>query len=174
MELFFDILKVTIPSFIVFLTAYLLIRAFIENDQLKRRMEIKRQNQKTITPLRLQAYERIILFLERISPESMLVRIPGENLSSRQLQVQLLQVVRSEFEHNLSQQIYISEQAWEVVKTSKESTIKLINSAADQLKDETPAIELSKIILYSLMEANKVAPSSIAIKVLKNEVQQFF
>jgi len=62
-----DILKITIPSVIVFLTAWILLKNMISNDQDKRRQELIMQNSRTVLPIRLQAYERIVLFLERIS-----------------------------------------------------------------------------------------------------------
>lgn len=103
-----EIIKYTLPAAIVFLTAYFLIMALIKNDQDKRKHEIILQNQKTVTPIRLQAYERIILFLERISLESLIMRTNKKGISSKELQASMLNTIRSEFEHNLSQQIYLT------------------------------------------------------------------
>ncbi len=82
----------------------------IRNDQDKRRQEVTLQSTRIVTPIKLQAYERIILFLERISMESLLVRVSSPEITASQLQTSLLATVRSEFEHNLSQQIYMSPQ----------------------------------------------------------------
>ena len=95
METFFDILKITIPSVIVFLTAWVLLRNMIRNDQDKRRQEIIMQNSRTILPIRLQAYERIVLFLERVSLESLLVRTNTPGMSAGQLHSALLNAIRS-------------------------------------------------------------------------------
>ena len=118
MELLVDILKITIPALIVFLTAWVLLRNMIRNDQDKRRQELILQNSRTVTPIKLQAYERIVLFLERISLESLLVRVSSSDMTASQLHSALLNTIRSEFEHNLSQQIYMSQQAWEVVRNA--------------------------------------------------------
>ncbi len=142
MEILTDILKITIPALIVFFTAWILLKNMIRNDQDKRRQEIILQNAKTVTPIKLQAYERIVLFLERISMESLLLRVSMSDMSAEQLHSALLTTIRSEFEHNLSQQIYMSPQAWEVVKNARSNTIKIINSESEKIKGSASAIEL--------------------------------
>ncbi len=173
METLFEVLKYTLPSLIVFGTSYLIIRSFLETDQKKRKMELRMANLKTITPIKLQAYERLTLFLERISPESIIMRIMDHKMTSGQLQSALLKVIRTEYEHNLSQQIYISAQAWAVIKTSKEQTVKLINSSMDKIDRDSPAMNLSKIILENTVTLN-ANPTQPAIDFLKGEIRQVF
>jgi hypothetical protein len=169
MEILTDILKITIPALIVFFTAWVLLKNMIRNDQDKRRQEIILQNAKTVTPIKLQAYERIVLFLERISMESLLVRVSASDMSAEQLHSALLATIRSEFEHNLSQQIYMSPQAWEVVKNARSNTIKIINNEAEKVKGDAPAMDLSKQILTKVMELEK-EPTKAAIDYIKGEV----
>ena len=173
MEVLLEILKYTIPSLIVFGTSYLIIKSFIDNDQKKRVLEIRLANQKTITPIKLQAYERLTLFLERISPESLVVRVMDPKMTAGFLQQALLKTIRAEFEHNLSQQIYISNNAWLVIKSAKENVIKLINNAGDKVDKKAPAFELSKIIIESTIN-NNANPTQAAIDFLKNEVNNYF
>jgi len=173
METFLEILKYTLPSLIVFGTAYLIIKTFVDNDQKKRKIEIRLANQKTITPIKLQAYERLTLFLERISPESMIVRIQDPKMTSGFLHQALLKTIRAEFEHNLSQQIYVSTNAWAVVKTAKENVVKLINNSADKVDKSSPSFELSKVILETMM-SNNIMPTNTAIDFLKKEVSNYF
>lgn len=168
-----EILKYTLPAVIVFLTAYFLIRVLIRNDQEKRKHEIILQNQKTITPIRLQAYERIILFLERISIESLIMRTSKQGMTGKKLQTTLLNTIRAEFEHNLSQQIYMTPAAWEVIKNARSNTIKIINSSADHVKPGAPAMEFSRYVLEAVMKMEK-EPTQIAIEYLKKEVSSFF
>ncbi len=165
-----EILKYTVPALIVFFTAYLIIRSFIKSEQLQRKHELKLANLGKITPIKLQAYERIVLFLERISPETLILRLNESNITSSQFQENMLTSIRAEFEHNLSQQIYISNQAWEVVKSAKGNIIKIINNAAEKVKPDSISYELSKVILESMMEASKT-PTSIAIEFLKKEME---
>jgi len=169
MEILADILKITIPALIVFLTAWLLIKNMIRNDQDKRRQELILQNAKTVTPIKLQAYERIVLFLERVSMESLLVRVSSPDMTAGQLHSALLSTIRSEFEHNLSQQIYMTPQAWEVVKNARSNTIKIINGEADKVKGDASAMDLSKQLLAKVMELEQ-EPTRAAIDYIKNEV----
>jgi hypothetical protein len=171
MEPFFDILKITIPAVIVFLTAYVLLRNMIRNDQDKRKQELVMQNSRTVVPIRLQAYERIILFLERTSIESLLMRTNTPGMSAGELHSVLLTTIRSEFEHNLSQQIYISQQGWEVVKNAKSNTIKIINSQFEKTPNTASALDFSKVLLQSVMEMDK-EPTRTAIEYIKNEISR--
>ena len=171
MEMFFDILKITIPALIVFLTAYLLLRNMLRNSQDKRRQEIVLQNSRTVVPIRLQAYERIVLFLERTSLESLVVRTNSPGMTAAELHSALLTTIRSEFEHNLSQQIYMSQQAWEVVKNAKSNTIKIINSEFEKTPNTASSLDFSKILLEKVMDLEK-EPTRTAIEYIKNEISR--
>ncbi|MFC2136888.1 hypothetical protein ACFLTE_01810 [Bacteroidota bacterium] len=165
-----EVLKYTLPALIVFFTAYLLLRSYLKNDEKRRRHELKVANLGKITPVKLQAYERIVLFLERISPETLILRLNEPNITSSQFQENMLISIRAEFEHNLSQQIYISNKAWEVVKSAKSNIIKIINNSAEKVKPDSLSFELSKVILESMMEVNK-SPTGVAIEFLKQEME---
>jgi hypothetical protein len=169
MDILADILKITIPALIVFLTAWVLLRNMIKNDQDKRRQELILQNSRTVTPIKLQAYERIVLFLERISLESLLVRVSSPDMTAAQLHSAILNAIRSEFEHNLSQQIYMSQQAWEVVKNARSNMIKIINSEVEKLPPDSSCMFLSKRLLEKIMELEK-EPTRAAIDYVKNEI----
>lgn len=173
MNVILEILKYVLPASIVLVTAYFLIKSFLDQEALKRQMEIKSQNQKMITPVRLQAYERMILFLERINPESLLLRlqVPGQN--SGQLHRELLSLIRAEYEHNLSQQIYMSGKAWDFIKNAKENIVKLINTASDRVKPDSPSVELASVIIEMHMRLDP-SPVFVAIGFLKDEVSREF
>lgn len=169
MEIITEILKITIPALIVFLTAWILLRNMIKNEQDKRRQELILQNSRTIIPIKLQAYERIILFLERISLESLLVRVSSSEMTASQLHSTLLNSIRSEFEHNLSQQIYMSPQAWEVVRNARSNMIKIINSENEKMPAGAKSIDLSRQLLERIMELEK-EPTRAAIDFIKAEI----
>lgn len=171
MDMLFDILKITIPALIVFLTAYLLLRNMLNNAQDKRRQEMVLQNSRTVVPIRLQAYERIVLFLERTSLESLVVRTNTPGMSAAELHSALLTTIRSEFEHNLSQQIYMSHQAWEVVKNAKSNTIKIINTEFEKTPNTATSLDFSKILLEKVMDLDK-EPTRTAIEYIKNEISR--
>ena len=168
-----EILKYILPSVVVLLASYFAMKAFFDNEQNKRRMDMRSSNQKLVTPLRLTAYERLVMFLERIQPDSMILRIQHPSMTANKLQQDMLSLIRAEFEHNLSQQVYVSNQAWEVIKSAKENTVKIINMAADKVEPDAPSYELGKAILEFIMQANKT-PATVAIEFLKNEVRQYF
>jgi hypothetical protein len=169
MDIAKDILLVTIPALLVLITAYFAIRQSFKNEQDKRRNELALANSKTITPIRLQAYERLTLFLERISVESLIMRTSKAGLDTKTLQAALLATIRAEFDHNLSQQIYVSPQLWEILKNAKTNTIKLINTSAEKLPPKASGSDFSKYLLESVMEMDK-EPTKVAIDYLKSEV----
>jgi hypothetical protein len=173
MEAFTEIIKITIPALIVFFTTWIVLRTMIRNDQDKRRQELILQNNKLITPIKLQAYERVVLFLERISLESLLVRVSSPDMSSSQLHTAMLNAIRSEFEHNLSQQIYMSQQAWEVVRNARSNMIKIINSEVEKIPPDSSGMALSKRLLEKIMELDK-EPTRAAIDYVKGEIARIF
>ncbi len=169
METVSEILKITLPALLVLITAWVLLRGLMKNDQDKRRQELILQNSRTVIPIKLQAYERIILFLERISLESLLVRISTPGITASQLHSGLLSGVRSEFEHNLSQQIYMSPQAWEVVRNARSNIIKIINSEYEKMPENASGMDFSKQLLSAIMELDK-EPHRVAIDYVKTEM----
>jgi len=166
-----EILKYTIPAIIVFLTAVFILKQMIKKEQERGKYELIVQNQKIALPIRLQAYERMVLFLERITPDSLIIRANQPGMTSSQLHQDILRTIRAEYEHNLSQQLYISSQAWELVKNARAGVIKLINTSADRVKPGEPAIKLSSLILERIMEVEK-HPTQIAIGFLKEELNK--
>lgn len=168
-----EILKYTIPALIVMLstvvTVYFMGRMW--KNYLAGQQKIK--NSEVTLPLRLQAYERMILLLERISPESLLIRVNKPGLTSLQLQSELLSAIRSEFEHNLSQQAYVSNRAWEVVRSTRNQITMLINKAAITSGSEISSTELSKRIIESLSNYPK-NPVQDALEVIKNELRTLY
>jgi hypothetical protein len=169
MEALTDILKISIPALIVFFTSWILLRNMIRNDQDKRKQELILQNSRTVTPIKLQAYERIVLFLERISLESLLVRVSLSDMTAAQLHSTLLSTIRSEFEHNLSQQIYMSQQAWEVVRNARSNMIKIINSEAEKMQANSSGMAFSRQLLEKIMELEQ-EPTRAAIDFIKGEI----
>ena len=172
MDPFFEILKFILPAVIVFLTTYYLVKNFLHHENNKRVFDVKLANQSIITPIRLQAYERVILFLERINPSSLVMRT-NKGISAPMLQGELLKTIRTEFEHNLSQQIYMSSKAWEAVIQAKEETMKLINVASTKVSPEANGMELAQTIVNVSAQLTEL-PTRFAIDVLKREIGKEF
>lgn len=168
-----DFLVYLAPSLLVFLTAWLLIKKFLDTNTKIKYAELKRAIQKDLLPLRLQAYERIVLYLERISPNNLLARVYEPGMNVMEFHRALLMTIRSEFEHNITQQVYMSNTGWAIVRKSRDELIRQINEAMQQCNPEAPGLELSKRI-YASMVNEEETPIHKAIDQIKNEAHQMF
>lgn len=165
-----QILGYTLPALVVFLTAWLVLRKQLDNEADRRNFELRRLSVNQITPVRLRAYERLTLLLERTQPEAMILRLDLQGMSNIELQSKLLQTIRSEFDHNVAQQIYVSPEAWVMVKNARENLVRVINGAAAQVQPTGAAVQLAQklIELYSSLQTT---PAEAALNCLKNEVK---
>jgi len=136
-------------------------------------LKIRKASRIHTLPMRLSAYERCILLLERISPQSLIPRIESSGMNVREYQVRLVHEIRAEFDHNLSQQLYIGEEGWAQVIRSKEELIGLIHKCASSLPPNAAGVDLAKKIIE---ETNRLSqhPAEIALKTLKKEVRTLF
>jgi len=173
MEIALDILKYTLPALVVCLTVWIILRTWSRTEDRRRKSEFNMHLSDEILPIRLQAYERIILLLERISPDSMIMRLSRGESNARLLQQELLSNITSEFEHNIAQQTYVSTEAWEKVKMAKNQIINLINETAKEVKPEAKGTTLGKLLLERLSELQQT-PTQVAIDFLKTEVKALF
>src|SRR6056297_791546 len=173
MTTIFEILKYILPAIIVLLASWLVLKQMLKNEQSKRNYELISKNQQIITPIRLQAYERLTLLLERISPESLIMRLNKPEMKAKQLQTEIINTIRSEFDHNVSQQIYVSPQAWALTKNARSTIVQIVNSCSHKVKPDSSAFELSNMILEELMQQEK-SPVSIALEFLKAEVRKLY
>ncbi len=142
-----EIIKTTVPALVVFFTAYYLLKTYLDKQYQLKQLEFKQGNQKTTIPLRLQAYERLSLFCERISIPNLLLRLNESGQSSAALRLKLLLTIQQEFEYNITQQVYVSEQLWQIIKISREDTMTIINSIAEKTDPKAPSSELSSGLL---------------------------
>jgi len=173
-ESILEILKYTLPSVIVFLTAFFVLKSFFNNEMKKLEQQIRSESRKDTLPLRLQAYERLSVFLERISPVNLIPRTIQPGMNAQMLKQALVQAIRMEYEHNVSQQIYVSTNVWRTVSIVKDEIIKDVNVLSASLPPDAPAKELSKRILEHYLESEHVLPTQQALDLLKVEVKKLF
>lgn len=173
MEVLLEILKYTVPALVVFFTVLVMMRNWAKNEESRRKSEFNMHISDEILPIRLQAYERSILLLERISPESMIMRLSRNDYTARQLVQELLTNITSEFDHNIAQQTYMSTEAWEKMKAAKNQVINLINDTAKEVNPDAKGTTLGKLMLERLTEL-KSPPNQVAIDFLKQEVKTLF
>ena len=168
-----DLIKIILPAAIVLYAVYLIVKSFLNREFERKVLELKMKNTETILPIRLQAYERMALFLERISPNNLILRLRDHSLSSREFQQKLLSEIRHEFNHNLSQQVYMSDESWNLIKKAMEEIVVVINSAAGAGDGEGSSTDLSKSI-FEVMIQKEEDPVAVALTYLKNEIRQVF
>jgi hypothetical protein len=173
MEPVFIIILSISSSILVFAAVFFVINRIFRNEEKKRNIELLSDTKRITIPMRLQAYERLILFLERISPDAMLIRVKNNAKTNADLHLSLLKNIRSEFEHNLSQQLYVGSQTWEAIKQTKETIIALINDTAQTLNPNDASLGLTKAIFDNMVELGE-APAYFAIEMLKKEARQMF
>ena len=166
-----EILKITIPALLVLITAYFLIDKLLKNEDKRRNFELHKNNLSQITPVRLRAYERLTLLLERTTPNTLLLNVMKSEMTCFDLQRELLASVRQEFSHNVSQQIYVSSELWEAIKATQESLLQLINVCASKCPPDKEAAVLAEIIIQVYSSAEQ-SPSETVIEMLKKEVSQ--
>lgn len=155
----------------IFLIYYFIVRPLLKtgptSDQTP---DSGSEELKILLPLRLQACERFVLFLERINPNNLLLRVSQPGQGARELHALIIRTIREEFEYNLSQQLYVSQGTWELIRSAKEEAISLVNRAADRLPEGSTASDLSRAILDLSMERDKL-PSAKAIDAVKREIR---
>lgn len=173
MEDILEIGKYILPALVVLLTVWLVLRQFFKNWEAASRLKLLQKSKRITLPLRLQAYERISLFLEHIKLDHLLVNSFNNQLTAREFGTQLVESIRSEYDQNCSQQIYLSEEVWSLVKMAKENSIQEIHAAMRSLSAEANALELSQ----SLIELKTKAPASstqLALEGIKAEARKLF
>jgi hypothetical protein len=165
------ILRYAIPSVVVFITAYFFLKEFFRNEQSRRNMDMMAERMRISLPLRLQAYERLVLFLERVSPNSLVVRVHRPGMSVRELQRELTLSIRDEYAHNLTQQVYVSPQAWDLVVKAYEEMIAQINAIAAGVDAKAD----TRVYVQKILEA-ELAKSATqeALEYLKSEARKSF
>lgn len=162
-----ELLSYTLPAVITGGVAYYFFNLHTKNEEGRRRYLIQRDASKNALPIRLQAYERMALFLERINPSNLLIRIAPNSSDKMDYQNLVVLHIENEFEHNLTQQIYLSDECWTIITTAKNATIQMVRKAALNPEVDS-ANKLREAVLNELLE--KQSPSNNALAYIKNEV----
>ena len=166
-----EILKYCIPALCVLLATWMVMHKLYKTEEEKRLWELKRLSQKEISPLRMRAYERLALLLERTTPEHMLIDLNLAEMTPLQVQAHLMQTIRQEYDHNLSQQIYVSDEVWGLIENAKQQTVAFVNSIAQQMPTDSSALDYAKTLITAYHN-NGDTPNEIALKALKDEAKK--
>ena len=165
-----DVLILSIPLAGILVATYLLLQYFHNKSTYEKGKELDIHKTKTFFPLQIQAYERVILFLERIDPNNMIIRTHKNGMNAITLHRELLKIVREEYNHNMSQQIYINPKSWKTVLNAKDETIQILNVAVNNLSADSSGIDLSAKIFESIA-SKKISPTENARNSIVKEFQ---
>ncbi len=168
-----EIIKITVPALIVFATVYYLLKTYLDKQYQLRALEFRHKQQSTTIPLRLQAYERLSLFCERISISGLVLRLQEKDQTSAALRVAMLLTIQQEFEYNITQQVYVSEQLWQIIKISRDDTVNLINGIAEKVDPKAPSKELAGMML-KFMDNQPASALDKALVAIKKEASILF
>lgn len=160
-----------LPAIVVGIVAYYFFKGHTANEEGRRRYLVQKEAQKQILPLRLQAYERITLYLERIDPIKLMVRIKPFSDSKDDYENLLIKTIEQEYDHNLTQQIYVTPECWNLLVAAKNATIHVIRQGAMMEKSEN-VDKMREGIIQNFME--EVSPSQKALTYVKGEVAELF
>ncbi len=167
-EIILEIIKIAIPSLIVFLTAFLLLRNYMNNQLRLEQMKINSKYSDQTRTIKIQAYERLMLFCDRMDIVHIATRVYSPEMKADELKQALLISLQKEFEHNSAQQVYTSESLWKVISEAKAANAKIIHAAAEQVSPTAPALELLKQI-NKKMEGISVNPADQAKSAIRSE-----
>jgi hypothetical protein len=168
-----DILKYFIAGIGVVSATYYIIKPHLERSDKIQLLEFKRSLNSQTLPLRLQAYERLVLFIERVNPASMLIRLNASAYSASELHTMVVSEIREEYQHNVTQQIYVSAQAWGVMRRVKDDTLAIITNSIKALPEGATGMDLSRTVLMHLskLEDN---PYDIALAMIRKDLEDLF
>ncbi len=166
----FQLFAYLLPAVVTGVVAFYFFRLHTRNEEGRRRYLLHKDSQKNTLPIRLQAYERMALFLERIAIPSLVVRVAPKNSNKNDYENLLIKSIENEFEHNLSQQIYMTDECWNIIKAAKSATIQMIRKAG--MSESDSADKLREDILNETME--KSSPSATALSYVKKEIGELW
>ncbi|MBD1394312.1 DUF7935 family protein [Mucilaginibacter glaciei] len=172
-SLLIDILKYTMAGVGVVYIAFYLFKPYMDRSATIQLAELKKSISSQTLPLRLQAYERLVLFADRINPANLLIRLSGNGYTAAELHSLIVADIRNEFQHNVTQQIYVSERAWAVTKRVKEDTLSVVNTAIKALPENATGLDLGRIILNHLSKLEQ-NPYDIATDLIRKDLEDLF
>ena len=162
-----------IPAAVVFLVTYFTLKKMLDDDFRRKKLELESKRSTDLTPMKLQAYERLTILLERIRLDNLVMRLADPNLSATEFKHRLSGNINEEFNHNVSQQIYISDQAWIMVKAAKEDALNIINHCYKDMSEFSKSTDLGKSILSEVIDRKNDLVAQ-AILFLKKEIDLVF
>lgn len=161
------------PSIAFMIVVIFILKKQTSIAEMTNSITLKKERQQHFLPLRVDAYQRMILLMERISPNSLIMRTYHNEKPAKVFQTELLETIRQEFEHNVAQQLFISPKGWKLIRESKEEIVKIINLAASQVDENASTLDLSSKI-FEITSQLKQLPTEVTNEILISELQSLF
>ncbi len=168
-----DIVKYTVAGLGVVWIAFYLLKPYLDRSESMQLIELKKTISSQTLPLKLQAYERLVLFIERINPANLLIRLNNPDYSAAELYMLIVAELRNEYQHNVTQQIYVSANTWAIVKRLKDETLGVVNKSIKELPETATGLELSRAILTQVSQSDN-NPYDIGLSLIRKELEELF
>lgn len=165
-----QVLTYTVPVVLIILAFAAVLAIRYKEAEKRRQYALRKESQKIVSPMRMQAYERLALLLERTTPEHLLLGVAVHELTPAQLQQHLLQTIRAEFDHNLSMQVYVSDEVWEKIMLAKNEMLTFVNAVALQLPKNSSTMDYARNLIQAY-DNNGDTPNQLALEALKDEAK---
>lgn len=168
-----DIVKYFIAGIGVVSATYYILKPHLDRTDQIQLLELRKSVSNQTLPLRLQAYERVVLFVERINPANMLIRLGGTDYTASELHSMVVNDIREEYQHNVTQQVYVSSRAWGILRRVKDDTMSIVTNAIKGLPEDATGMDLSRTVLMHLskLEDN---PYDIALAMIRKDLEELF
>jgi hypothetical protein len=166
-----EVLKFALAGIAVVLVAFYLAKPHLENKEKLQLLDFKKSTSAHTLPLRLQAYERIVLLIDRINPSNLLIRLNASAYTAAELQALIINEVRNEFQHNVTQQLYISSRAWNLVRRIKDDTLNLVNNVSKSMPDNAGGLDFGRAVLAHLSKLES-DPYDVAMKMIRTDLEE--
>jgi hypothetical protein len=167
-----EILKYILPAIIVLIATSMIVNKFLVSETEKKHLALYGQKVEETFKLRMQAYERLTHYVERIHPNALIGRHYMKGATAQEIQLSMVKNIREEYEHNLSQQLYVSNEVWQTVKSAKEQEITMINNIGSQMAQGASASEFVQRITQFALDKDTEVPTDIALFILNKEAKQ--
>lgn len=166
METLLEIIKITIPALTVFFTVWFMLKAFFNSQLQQKSLELRQQSQVSSLPLKLQAYERLVLYCERLYLPNMILRLSTAGMTNAELRLAIMITIQQEYEYNITQQLYTSRELWEIIKLCRDNTLNIVNLAFEKVEPKGDAQQLAELLnqLAQQQEASGLQQAIAAIK----------
>jgi hypothetical protein len=168
LETILEIIKITVPALVIFFTIQTLLKQYLESEYKTKMLDFKQNQNNTTIPLRLQAYERLSLFCERISIPNLVLRLRDEGMTASGLRLAMMVSIQKEFEHNITQQVYVSDQLWQILKIARDDALNIINMVYSNVDPEGDA-KAYAAAMFKYLESRDIISTDKALFAIKKE-----